>query len=481
MGLRIQPLDIEIPPGNPFKHDLLGRRERVQVLTRIIENLDGPCAISVDAAWGAGKTTFLRMWSQHLRDEGFPVVQFNAWETDFTGEPFVALSSEITDGLKDWQGANVNSRVEKTKEAAKSIARWVVPGAVRLAASMIPIAGSEVSQVAGAFAERLFEEYPDAQQSVRGFRTDIQSMADALWESSDLKPLVVFIDELDRCRPSYAVELLETCKHIFSVDHAVFVLAVNQGELAHSVRVLYGAKFGAEDYLRRFFDLEFILPSPDRQKFIEDMLGSLGINELLEQSERRWVVSNAPGSARVLSAFLGQSELSLRTIGQTIHRLGLVLSSLSDSEHGTVRLLTILTILRAVDPQLYRGFVGGDMTDKEITANLMEKSGYGDLKSDNVSELVEAVVIEARCDGNDVYQATNALESRAPLLWELHQSVRGLNQAIVFSQESGRSNRVLLMVEDLYRIRSERSGSLGLKETVNRIELVSAGLLRDSP
>ena len=248
----------------------------------------------MDAAWGAGKTTFLRMWSQHLRDEGFPVVQFNAWETDFTGEPFVALSSEITDGLKDWQGDNVNSRVEKTKEAAKSIARWVVPGAVRLAASMIPIAGSEVSQVAGAFAERLFEEYPDAQQSVRGFRTDIQSMADALWESSDLKPLVVFIDELDRCRPSYAVELLETCKHIFSVDHAVFVLAVNQGELAHSVRVLYGAKFGAEDYLRRFFDLEFILPSPDRQKFIEDMLGSLGINEFLEQSERRWVVSNAP-------------------------------------------------------------------------------------------------------------------------------------------------------------------------------------------
>ena len=183
----------------------------------------------------------------------------------------------------------------------------------------------------------------------------------------------------------------------------------------------------------------------------------------------------------MLSAFLGQSELSLRTIGQTIHRLGLVLSSLSDSEHGTVRLLTILTILRAVDPQLYRGFVGGEMTDKEITANLMEKSGYGDLKSDNVSELVEAVVIEARSDGNDVYQATNALESRAPLLWELHQSVRGLNQAIVFSQESGRSNRVLLMVEDLYRIRSERSGSLGLKETVNRIELVSAGLLRDSP
>ena len=82
----------------------------------------------------------------------------------------------------------------------------------------------------------------------------------------------------------------------------------------------------------------------------------------------------------------------------------------------------------------------------------------------------------------DIQSMADALwESRAPLLWEHHQSVRGLNQAIVFSQESGRSNRVLLMVEDLYRIRSERSGSLGLKETVNRIELVSAGLLRDSP
>ena len=148
MGLRIQPREIDVPPGNPFAHDLLERREQAQVLTRMVANIDGPCAMAVDAAWGAGKTTFLRMWAQYLRDEGYPVVQFNAWETDFTEEPFIALASEISQGLEGWQAEGVNLTVENMTVAAKSIARWVVPGAVRLAASLIPIAGGEVGQVA---------------------------------------------------------------------------------------------------------------------------------------------------------------------------------------------------------------------------------------------------------------------------------------------------------------------------------------------
>ena len=73
------------------------------------------------------------------------------------------------------------------------------------------------------------------------------------------------IDELDRCRPPYAVELLEVAKHLFSVDYIVFVLAVNRPELAHSIRDLYGSGFDAAGYLRRFFDIDFRLPDPERE------------------------------------------------------------------------------------------------------------------------------------------------------------------------------------------------------------------------
>ena len=92
------------------------------------------------------------------------------------------------------------------------------------------------------------------------------------------------IDELDRCRPSYAVELLEVVKHLFGVDRIVFVLAINRSELAHSVRALYGSGFDAENYLRRFFDVDFRLPEPERKAFIDSMIDAINIREYFERT-----------------------------------------------------------------------------------------------------------------------------------------------------------------------------------------------------
>ena len=83
------------------------------MLTHLIGSLDGPCVLAVDAAWGAGKTTFLRIWAGHLRKLGFPVVEFNAWETDFTDDPFLALSEELTEGL--------HSRKDSLGDSAKDL------------------------------------------------------------------------------------------------------------------------------------------------------------------------------------------------------------------------------------------------------------------------------------------------------------------------------------------------------------------------
>ena len=472
MGIRIQPKEIDVPSGDPFAYDLLGRREQVLILTDLIGNLEGPCSIAVDAAWGAGKTTFLRMWGRHLLDEGFPVVQFNAWETDFTGEPFVALASEVSDGLKLWQTDGVRPAVEKITKSTRTVARWLVPGAIRLATSMIPIAGGEIGQGASRLAAQLFDEYPEARRSVLEFRSDLQAMADALWEDNDQRPLVVLIDELDRCRPSYAIELLEMCKHIFSVDHAVFILAVNRSELAHSVRVLYGSQFDAEGYLLRFFDHEITLPTPDRHAFIEDILRSLGIDGTLAQADQQWRIDFAPSSTTMLVRFLAYSDLSLRTIGQTIHRLGLVLSSLPRLQFCNFRLLIVLTVLKAVDPALYRGFVEGDMTDDAIMSSLLDKPEFHDLKSDVIGELLEAVIIEARSDSNDVYQPSESMEPRAPLLWRHHRLVESRSG----SGDARRSSNVLSLVDQLYRFRGSGGTSLGLDESFRRVELVSPDL-----
>ena len=97
--IRIQPQEVKVYKGNPFKYDLLERQEAIETLTRLISSIKGPCVMAVDAPWGGGKTTFLNIWSRYLHNQGFSIVEFNAWKEDFSKDPFVALCAEFTGSI----------------------------------------------------------------------------------------------------------------------------------------------------------------------------------------------------------------------------------------------------------------------------------------------------------------------------------------------------------------------------------------------
>ena len=373
MGIRVQFREIEVPADDPFKHDLLGRREAADTLTHLVGNLEGPCVLAVDSAWGFGKTTFLRMWARQLRNQAFPVVAFNAWETDFSEDPFLTISTELTEGLQLSEAKLGGDTIEKLKDASREILRWVLPSAIRFAASQVPLVSSQLAEAAGSFAEERLSRYSKSRTSVAQFRTVLEDVAAALSEAKGNRPLMVMIDELDRCRPSYAVELLEVAKHLFSVDRIVFVLAVNCDQLAHSVKALYGNDFDAEAYLRRFFDVDFRLPEPDRQTFIHAQLQATGIYGYFNQvpePEPYYFSTYFPDLAKrkrtgetllpMLFLFFGASDLSLRAVGQAIHRLGLLYASLrkDQDDHGVAT--TVALIIRTIDPKLYDRFVSGE-------------------------------------------------------------------------------------------------------------------------
>ena len=154
MPIRIQLEEIPVPCDEPFAYDLLDRQEPVEVFSRLISNVEGPCAIALDAAWGAGKTTFLKMWSQYLRNQGFPVVRFNAWETDASGDPFLSLSSEITEQLKKQASERlVSYAIRQTEVLAKQFLRRATPGALRFASGFVPVVGAEIGHVASSWAK----------------------------------------------------------------------------------------------------------------------------------------------------------------------------------------------------------------------------------------------------------------------------------------------------------------------------------------
>ena len=395
MAIRIQPQELEIPTGNPFEHDLLGRGESIKALTAMIGSIEGPCVMAVDAGWGMGKTTFLRIWAQHLRNERFPVVEFNAWETDFAQDPFIALASEIAAGLQNLGTPSGRLGGQRLRSVAATVARAAPGATARIVASAVPAIGARLAQELEpkppSLRRMAIENYAETKAALQLFRSSLAEVAKTSAKDNDGRPLVVLVDELDRCRPTYAVELLEAAKHLFNVDRIVFVLCLDRTQLASSVKALYGESFKADGYLWRFFDIDYRLPALDRAKFVDTSLASTGVTDWVRTHQRRGD-ADPEFLPRLLRHFLSSSDYSLRSVLQAVHRLGAVLAAMPTSNDGNVFVLTILLLLRTIDPSLYQRTIAGEASDIELTERLLGAAGLpAGLSASHFSESWAAV------------------------------------------------------------------------------------------
>ncbi len=453
MAIRIQPPDLEVPEDDPFKNDLLGRKDAAEVLTRIIGNIEGPGAIAIDAEWGAGKTTFLNMWSRHLQKQGFPIVAFNAWETDFAGDPMVALITELAEALGEEDSRSL-------KETANEIAIRILPNLFK----PIPILGNAI---AGAvedtidhFREDRVSTYQRVRDDFRQFKANLSKAAQALSEGHDGHQLVVIIDELDRCRPSYAVELLEIAKHWFMVDHIVFVLAVNRSQLAHSIRVLYGADFDADGYLERFFDQDFILPEPNRQRFVTSLLSTRQLDVVDFNAQGRLDGHVIGAGIGALREFLMLPSVSLRSANQAVNRLGMMLALFNEPAAAVAITSVVALILRMNDREIYMRFIGGEVADITVAEAVFRDPSMSAYRGTRYGAIIEAAIIVA-CQP-DYVSGLGAEELQSPLL-----------EGYVQSPEGTLGSQVVNHVQTMWRDRQYRMGLSGFGEAVRRLELLS--------
>ena len=171
-----------------------------------------------------------------------------------------------------------------------------------------------IAKIAEYFARNLFTHH----SKLAKFKKALGEFA----KSQTNKHIVIFVDELDRCRPDYAVKVLERIKHLFEVPSVVFVLATNREQLCHSVKGLYGASFDAGTYLRRFIEFDFTIKQPDTGSFIHARLSVLGVEQSLGDSYGQ--LHNA------LTLLASVYNYSLRDVEQLLMRVLLVLSTLED-------------------------------------------------------------------------------------------------------------------------------------------------------
>ena len=481
MRVRIKPYDIDVPEDNPFQHDSLDRKESVKILARLIGSVDGPGVFGIEADWGNGKTTFLRMLHRHLANNGVPVVRFNAWESDYVSDPFTAIATELTDGLgakadESDAGVKIDTGL---KQATKAVikARW--PAILRSLLAEVPVAGKALEEIADGFADSFVDDrisaYREARKSVEEFTGALENMARVVSGGRERPLLVVMIDELDRCRPTYAVELLEVAKHLFSVNGVVFVIAVNREELAHSVQALYGSDFDAKGYLGRFFDVDFCLPDPDRSRFIKEMIRIVGIRAYLSRTPDESGSNELSTLESMLERFFAEPVVSLRTVARAIHHLGIVYAALADKRLVLGNTTAVLVILRTLDRELYYRFVAGKASDAEVVDGVVECVGKHAWTSKHRETAVfEAWLIASQMerDGGAGFDLSDPADT--PLLQRYDRVVAatdgGVNpQAGVEEKHRAEVLRILSVIRNDFR----HYEGIRFRETVERIELFS--------
>ena len=321
-----------ITPDAPFADDALGRKDLARHLTQRVESSVTPYTLALDANWGEGKTTFLKMWQADLEKSGFRCVYYDAWASDFCRDSFPSMVA----GLKE---SFSGETPEKFTEVCAAVAKAMAKNLPGFFAGFV--GGREVAQ---AGIDKFFSEwepvaaYSEYRKALEAFKSSLEEIA-----SQSEKPLIFMIDELDRCRPTFALDVLEKIKHIFDVQGVFFVAALNKNALAKTIESVYGITDG-NDYLSKFFD--------DTHSLVNDR----GIAHYLVEKTgivERMSADDMASSVPILSELFRSHSVSLRGQKQIVESVAGCMKKFTPDQEINWDLLFYFVFLHCRNPSLF--------------------------------------------------------------------------------------------------------------------------------
>ena len=407
--MRLTVTPIEVPDDDPFRNDLLGRKKAAEALTELVRSSADPLTLCLDAPWGQGKTTFLKMWRGLLEKSGIPTVVFSAWEHDFAEDPLIVLIGELEAQVKTVRTADGHDRAVRLQDAKRlglKLAKAALPTAVKIATAGVLNLNDFTEEALAEWGEKAVErtlaKYEEQRQSVARFHAALTEFASELGkrENGAAVPLVVLIDELDRCRPTYAIQLLERLKHLFAVPGIVYVLALDREQLGHSVRSQYGAGVDADGYLRRFFDLELVLTRPPPAAFCKAQFQRFGLETFFAKRVGEGTRYDRPQTEEGLSALFESFDCTLRDQERAFSLLSLVARTTPPNFFLYPLLLSALIVLKLKATTLYREFVAGSRQPMEVIARIGQSASGRELLNSNYGAALEAHLVACPIEKN---------------------------------------------------------------------------------
>ena len=401
----------EIDPNlvtETFSPDKLNRQKYAQFLTKFLasegndslEDIKSNYVLNLNSEWGSGKSYFLRRWAYDIKPY-FPVVYIDAWRQDYSDDPLMTVVSSMIKQLKEQSGSG-NDDVFKAptklisllKAAAPSLARGLAKRYLGIDPSKLidldegtqdanssgenaldengkPI---DMSLAASKIVEQVINEHDAKSKAIDNLKISVEKWIEQVVKSEGRKyPAFIFIDELDRCRPNYAVEMLETIKHIFDIPGVVFVVATDTEQLQHAVKAIYGNGFDARVYLARFFNSRFTLKKPNLENLLEVHCNVKKLSkeyhdklDIIVWPLNQEYTSTLDNITTVLNIF----NLSPRSAIQVTERIIATISNLPPNKVVDIIMLTVLLCIKDKDESLYEEILSdnfeGTIKDKKL-------------------------------------------------------------------------------------------------------------------
>lgn len=268
--------------NNEFEDCMPGAKEFAEELKSHILTKETPYILLLEDNFGMGKTHFSTRFCNYLRNKDINAIYFSAWENDYIENPFEAFSKEILLYI------NENDKLKSNaKKIATSICELIYNSAKATSISIgqpgmaLGIDNEKVIDAATKFLNNFIKE----KDSIQKFKKTIKDFVKTL---SNQK-LVIIVDELDRCRPNYAMKTLEIIKHLFDIEGLFIIVPTNMASLNNAVKSLYGIDVEQnnyiENYCNKFFTNRFNLFNPDYSNLVNNYINANSFNKLIQKNK----------------------------------------------------------------------------------------------------------------------------------------------------------------------------------------------------
>jgi hypothetical protein len=351
--------------GDAFKNDILERESFGKILTNIVELSGSGLVISIDGKWGVGKTTFVKMWQGLLSERGIPNLYIDAFSDDYIDNAFLLIASSITEYANKHTNTKGRETISELKKKSIKVGKRLLSLSARIgvkAATLGLIKDEDFEELKGIrdeitkglsnivedCIEDLLSEHSENTELIRSYKILLSSLPGLM--NSSCGSLVIIVDELDRCKPTFAIEIIERIKHLFSVENVVFVLVMNKDQIVRSIKHVYGNEIDAHTYIQKFIHLETSLSKAIREQGTSDLEKYSKKLQQLHEIDAWGRNDSAIECTEILARYF---NLSLRQLEKVYANLVILYCSSKDNEYINPPIAAFLSVVKVINPDVF--------------------------------------------------------------------------------------------------------------------------------